>query len=132
MKTKISSGLEQVRAQRFVTNSKIELSLESSSDGSELQNTKSLSMFLKSGASDTENSLKLPNINFTASSNVSSSAAGKHSDASLFSNPIGTKSSKQPIEDKNNSSNNPGAYQPFKETSSPLSFSTGIKFVILQ
>jgi hypothetical protein len=74
MKTKISSGLEQDRAQRFVTKSKNELSLESSSDGSELQNTKSLSMFLKSAASDTEKSLKLPNINFTASSNVSSSA----------------------------------------------------------
>ena len=126
MKTKISSGLEQVRAHRIGTNSKNELSLESSSDGSQLQNTKSLSMFLKSGASDTEKSLNLPNINFSASSNVTASAAGKTSDATLLSNLISSKSSQQLIDDQRNSSNNLGAYEPVKVTSSPMSFAAGI------
>jgi len=69
--------------------------------------------------------LNLPNINFSAVSNVTSSAAGKNPDAALLSNLISSKSSQQLIDDQRNSSNNLGAYEPVKVTSSPMSFAAG-------
>merc|ERR1719367_1714950 len=83
MKTKISSGLNQVRAQRSGANSNNELTFESSSNENELQNTKSLSMFFNSSKSDTEKSMKLPDINFSSSNNIKSIIEKKTSDTAM-------------------------------------------------
>ena len=124
MKTKLNSGLNQVRAQRSGVNSNNELSIESSLDGSQLQNTKSLSMFFNSSKSDTEKNMKLPNINFSPSSNVKPLIEKKDSDFLMPSVLLGTKS--EHVEAQKNISIKTGAYEAIK--SSPTTFSSGTKF----
>ena len=125
MKTKISSGLNQVRAQRSGANSNNELSFESSSNENELQNTKSLSMFFNSSKSDTEKSMKLPDINFSSSNNIKSIIEKKTSDTAMPIKPLGTEFSLLPNDDKKNVSYKTGAYEAIK--TSPTSLSSGIK-----
>ena len=124
MKTKISSGLEQVRAQRSGVNSNYELSVESSSNENQLQNTKSLSMFLKSDGSDKEKNNKLPNINFTIPSNVTP-LEKKNLDVSLPINPLRAESSQNQLDEKKNLANKLGVFQSPLSIPSPISLSTG-------
>ena len=124
MKTKISSGLEQVRAQRSGVNSNYELSVESSSNENQLQNTKSLSMFLKSDGSDKEKNNKLPNINFTIPSSVTE-LEKKNLDASLPINPLRAESSQNQLDEKKNLANKVGMFASPLSITSPISLSTG-------
>ena len=124
MKTKISSGLNQVRAQRSGANSNNELSFESSSNENELQNTKSLSMFFNPSKSDNEKSMKLPDINFSSSNDIKS-IIEKNTDTAMPIKPFGTKFCLPPNDDKKNVSFKTGAYEAIK--TSPTSLSSGIK-----
>ena len=120
MKTKISSGLNQVRAQRSGANSNNELTFESSSNENELQNTKSLSMFFNSSKSDNEKSMKLPDINFSPSNDIKSMIE-KKTDTAMPIKPLGTKFCLLPNDDKKNVSLKTGAYEAIKTSATSLS-----------
>ena len=120
MKTKISSGLNQVRAQRSGANSNNELTFESSSNENELQNTKSLSMFFNSSKSDNEKSMKLPDINFSPSNDIKS-IIEKKTDTAMPIKPLGTKFCLLPNDDKKNVSLKTGAYEAIKTSATSLS-----------
>merc|ERR1712156_670186 len=106
MKTKISSGLEQVRAQRSGVNSNYELSVESSSNENQLQNN------------------KLPNINFTIPSNVTP-LEKKNLDVSLPINPLRAESSQNQLDEKKNLANKLGVFESPLSIPSPISLSSG-------
>ena len=83
-------------------------------------------MFFNSSKSDTEKSMKLPDISFSSSNNIESIIEKKTSDTAMPSKPLGTKFSILPNDDNKNLLYKTGAYEGIK--TSPTSLSSGIKW----
>jgi hypothetical protein len=129
IRTKISTGLEQVRAQRGGKNMIGDENLEYSKDEYQLKNTKSLSTFLNpvNNLSDkTFESIKpFPDINFSSSSSVKPSLNVGQLDT-LSQAPLVSKSSREIIS-KNQDilTRKAGAYETYGTSSSHTSTITG-------